>query len=145
MSSAQQQHATATKATKGQGYRGRPKATATRGLRERAWWVIREKRKFTVDLLLDTVATGEEGSARNNLVKFLRRLEAVGIIARSAHRVPGEGMGNNGYAVWRLVRDIGRQAPVCRRAGQVYDPNAQALLAASDAVIVTDTYEVHDE
>lgn len=116
--------------------RGRPVPDRAKGLRERAWWVMRERRKFTLNLLLETLASGTEKDASGNLLKYIHVLERAGVLARSKHRLPApEGLtGSTGYTVWVLVRDLGRQAPVWRRSqGGLYDPNTGAVVAASQA------------
>lgn len=115
--------------------RGRPLPTRAKGLREQAWWLMRERRKFDLATLLDTLATGEEANAENNLLKYIHVLERAGVLVRSKHRTPHTvGMvGSTGHTVWMLVRDLGRHAPVWRRSQHgLFDPNAGCLVAAEE-------------
>jgi hypothetical protein len=97
------------------GGHGRPRK-ATRGLRQRAWWVIRARRTVTVAELLGTLADGSEKHAACNLRNYFAPLVAAGFLVK----VPG----NSGYPRYQLCRDNGRLAPVVRRGeGVVFDPN----------------------
>lgn len=122
--------------------RGKPFAASAGGLRERAWWLARTTRRFTLDELLLTLADGTEGDAAGNLGKYLRGLERVGVLRRLARRVPGLAPTSNGHVIWRLVRDLGPLAPVWRQrgGGAVWDPNKGELLVpcpAPAAAVVT--------
>lgn len=109
---------------------GRPLAQRTRGLRERAWWLMRTLPRFTLDELLFTLADGRERDAASNLGKYIRALERVGVLRRLARRAPGTAPRSNGHVIWRLVRDLGRQAPVWRSSAQaLWDPNAGVAIA----------------
>lgn len=118
--------------------RGSPLAERAKGLRERAWWVMRERRKFTLNLLLETLADGGEKDAPGNLLKYIHQLERVGVLVRSKHRqaaTPGL-VGSTGHTVWVLVRDLGRHAPVWRRAAAaLWDPNSQTVVPPADAPV----------
>ena len=109
--------------------RGRPHTLRTSGLRERAWWLMRQVPRFTIDDLLLTLAEGTERDAAGNLLKYTSALERVGVLVRLARRQPGSAPTSNGAVIWRLARDLGRQAPVWRSAEAVlFDPNSGALL-----------------
>lgn len=111
-------------------YRGRPFTARTSGLRERAWWLMRRLGRFTLDDLHLTIANGTERDAAGNLGKYISALERVGVLQRQRRRIPGDTPTSNGHIVWRLVRDLGRQAPVWRSAQQVlFDPNSGELIA----------------
>lgn len=113
--------------------RGRPEANHATGLRQRAWWLMRKLPRFTLDDLLFTLADGSERDAADNLRKYVRSLERVGVVARLMRRAPGNVPKSNGRVIWRLVRDVGRQAPVWRGVrGVVFDPNSGAELAPID-------------
>ncbi len=119
----------------------RRRITRTTGLRERAWWVMREMKKFTVAVLLHTLADGSERDADGNLRRYLCALAKVGVVKPTARRVPGVSPGSRGHVVWHLKRDLGRQAPVCRqRHGTVFDPNSGDTLAP----LTTDMEATHD-
>lgn len=99
----------------------------TRGLRQRAWWVMRRHGVFTLPELLATLATGTERDAENNLGKYVRALARAGILKAEGRAAP-ERVTSNGCLRYRLVVNNGRLAPVWRaRANQVYDPNDGAV------------------
>lgn len=109
--------------------RGKPVATQTTGLRERAWWLMRQLPRFTLDELLLTLADGSERDAYGNLRKYVKRLERSGVLARLHRRAAGAAITSNGRVIWRLARDLGRIAPVWRGAqGALWDPNAGELI-----------------
>lgn len=96
----------------------------THGLRSRAWWVIRRHGVFTLPELLATVADGAERDAASNLGRWLRALAGAGILKTEGRAKP-EALTSNGCLRYRLVTDLGREAPVWRQArGEVYDPNS---------------------
>ena len=97
------------------------------GLRERAWWLMREVQQFTLDELLTTLATGTERDAESNLRKYVNALEAVGVVKRLKRRA-------GPLAIWRLTRDLGQQSPVRRNSGEIYDPNSNSVLDAQEAI-----------
>jgi len=97
---------------------------STRGLRERAWWVMRRRGVFTLPELLATLADGCERDAVSNLGKYVRALSRAGILRAEARRAPGGAATSNGFLRYRMAVDNGRAAPVWRAAkGEVYDPN----------------------
>jgi hypothetical protein len=109
--------------------RGRPVTHKTSGLRERAWWLMRTLPRFTLDELLFTLNDGAYRDAAGNLQKYIRALERVGVLVRLARRLPGRTLTSNGHVIWRLARDLGRQAPVWRAALQaLWDPNSGTLI-----------------
>lgn len=104
----------------------------TRGLRVRAWWLMRELRKFTLADLLSTLADGTESDARSNLAKYLAALEDAGIVHRMKRRTPRQNGAGRGNDIWMLKQDLGRHAPVARHTHrEVFDPNAGAVLRAA--------------
>jgi hypothetical protein len=110
--------------------RGRPLKDRTSGLRERAWWLMRQVKRFTLDDLLLTLADGSQRDAPNNLQKYIAALERCGVLVRLQRRVPGNAMTSNGHVIWRLALDLGRDAPVWRAKARVlWDPNAKAAIA----------------
>ena len=97
--------------------------TTTRGLRQRAWWVMRRHGVFTLTELLATLASGTERDAESNLGRYVRALAKAGILKVEGRASP-EKMTSNGCYRYRLAVDNGRKAPVWRqRTGTVYDPN----------------------
>ncbi len=98
--------------------------TVTTGLRQRAWWVMRRRRAFTLPELLAVVADGHEKDAKRNIGRWLRQLASAGYLKVDGVRVPGTALTSNGFLRYILVRDLGRKAPVVRaRHGVVFDPN----------------------
>jgi hypothetical protein len=109
--------------------RGRPAAQHTSGLRERAWWLMRELPRFTLDDLLYTLAGPDDLDAPNNLMKYIRGLERTGVLARLQRRAAGTAKTSNGRVIWRVARDLGRQAPVWKPTHLcVWDPNTATKL-----------------
>lgn len=101
----------------------------TTGLRQRAWWVMRRHGVFTLPDLLATVASGDERDAKSNLGRYVRALASAGIL-KAEGRLPPEKRNSNGVLRYRLVADLGREAPVWRlRRHEVYDPNSGAIHA----------------
>ena len=112
--------------------RGRPAGQRALGLRARVWWLIREKRRVTLDVLLTTLADGQEKDAASNILKYLARLEQHGVIERSAQRQPGTVLTSPGHVIWNLTRDLGRMAPVWRQKERVlFDPNSGQSVEAA--------------
>ena len=104
----------------GQGPRERRR---TSGLRERAWWELRNKGLASLKQIVSTHADGSEKAADINLYKYLVALEKAGILVRQAQRLPARQ--SRGRVQWRLAIDLGLQAPVWRqKARTVYDPNS---------------------
>ncbi len=101
--------------------------TQTRGLRARAWWVLRKNRSVTLKDLLLTLCDGSEKEAEGNLRRWLNALCGVGILTRK--RVPDHVLTSNGVYRYSLASDIGPKAPVVRaKFGTVFNPNnGQAL------------------
>jgi hypothetical protein len=105
----------------GQGKRPR---TATRGLRQRAWWVIRARKTVTLPELLSSLADGTEKNAANNLSGYLGPLVKAGFLVILDKRQPGHLMTSPGHSRYQLRRDNGRLAPVVRQSERVvFDPN----------------------
>jgi len=99
--------------------------TVTQGLRQRAWWVMRRRSRFSLQELLSTLADGSERDAASNLGKYLRALEKAGVIRREAERQPGAALTSNGHIRYRLAINTGRKAPVWRaKSNAVYDPDS---------------------
>lgn len=108
-----------------------------RGLRARAWWLMRELRKFTLTDLLTTLADGSEGDARGNLARYLWALEESGVVVRMKRRVPADNGQGQGQCIWYLQRDLGRLPPVARHTfRQVFDPNAGQVVGSEVATEV---------
>jgi hypothetical protein len=98
----------------------------TRGLRQRAWWVIRARQIVSLQDLLCSLCEGTEKAPDNNLFKYLRALTQAGYL----QCVPGE------PRRWRLIRDTGRLSPVTRSGKgkkSVFDPNTGREIDISEA------------
>lgn len=107
--------------------------TKTRGLRQRAWWVLRARGVTSLPDLLSTLSDGSERDASSNLSKYLRALERTGFIVALEQRRPGHAPTSNGHKRYRLVRNNGRLAPVVRQTqGVVYDPNTGEAYAVGE-------------
>ena len=90
-------------------------------LRARAWWIFRKNGRASLDGLLATLTTGEQKAPRSNLAEYLRMLGRVKVLEAA------------GGSVWRLRLDLGREAPIARQDGSVFDPNGgRTLLPGAD-------------
>ena len=102
---------------------------SARGLRVRAWWLMRQLGRWTMPDLLTTLADGSLKSPRTNLLRYIAGLEAVGIVRRSKRTVPGDRPSSHGHVLWMLARDVGPRAPVLRdERREIYDPNSNTTL-----------------
>lgn len=102
--------------------------TVSYGLRQRAWWVMRRRKNFTLTELLNIVADGMQKDATSNLGKYCRALARAGILQTAAQRRAGEALTSNGFLEYRLIVDSGRKNPVWRESAQeVYDPNTGVI------------------
>lgn len=100
-----------------------------RGLRVRAWWLMRQLGRWTLPELLTTLADGSQRTPRTNLLRYIHGLERGGIVRRAKRVVPGDRPGSKGHVLWILARDLGPQAPVLRDdRRELYDPNAGTTL-----------------
>lgn len=117
----------------GQGPRPRKR---TVGLRERAWWELRAQGIASLKQILITHADGSEKAADVNLYKYLLALERAGILLRQVKRLPARQ--SRGCVQWRLLRNLGVQAPVWRQQAQeVFDPNTGKVYPLRRAVAET--------
>ena len=99
-----------------------------RGLRVRAWWLMRQLGRWTLPDLLTTLADGTQRTPQSNMLRYLNGLEAAGIVRRAKRTVPSSRPGR-GHVLWILARDLGPQAPVLRDdRRELYDPNAGTTL-----------------
>lgn len=99
--------------------------TCSRGLRSRAWWVIRRNGQITLKDLLSRVNDGSHAYPDRNLGQYLTLLTRVGVLSRE--RVDDGKLTSNGVYLYRLVTDLGRKNPIARKNG-IYDPNSNKLL-----------------
>lgn len=110
---------------KGTGQERTRTVSVTTGLRSRAWWVIRKHKAVTIPFILERIAHGNEKDADGNLGRWMKLLTRAGILSRDEKRAAGTALTSNGFYRYRLVRDLGRKAPVVRASvGVVYDPNS---------------------
>ena len=99
-----------------------------RGLRVRAWWLMRQLGRWTLPDLLTTLADGSQRTPQSNMLRYLNGLEAAGVVSRAKRTVPSARPGR-GHVLWVLARDLGPQAPVLRDdRRELYDPNAGTTL-----------------
>jgi len=107
---------------------GKPKVVVN-SLRDRAWRVLRIRRKASVPELLGVLldAGTEEGDirrAQNNLQKYLRFLCRAGYLSEMRHREAPQSSTSNGAKRYLLLRDTGPLPPVPQVAsGTVFDQN----------------------
>ncbi|HAF00422.1 MAG TPA: hypothetical protein DCG63_03920 [Methylophilaceae bacterium] len=105
------------------------------GLRERAWWVMRRRQKFTLSELLNVVGDGSERDGLSNLRKYCNALAKAGILKLSDTRRAGSALTSNGSFEYRLVINSGRKNPVWRdRFKEVYDPNTDITYSIAEGV-----------
>lgn len=113
----------------------------TRGIRARAWWLMRQMGRWTMHDLLTTVSDGSLKGARTSLCRYMTALEAVGVLRRGKRGVAVPGS-DKPLTLWILADDLGRRAPVLRaERGELYDPNADKtypLRAAAEAAAEQD-------
>lgn len=104
------------------------KRRKTRGLRARAWWVLRARGAASLVDLLHTLAGPNAAATANNLGKYLKALHWSGFLRPQERRQHTGTSGTIGYIRYTLVRDNGRLAPVERRKGkEVFDPNTNEV------------------
>jgi len=86
----------------------RPKAGS---LRLKVWQSMRIMRRFSLPDLCRTT-----GARRDNVRKFVKRLEAHGYVALATKQLRGR---PGSYHIWRLVKDTGPLYPTrCGRCGR---------------------------
>ena len=100
----------------------------SRGLRARAWWMLRKHRSLTMEMLLTALGDTQQKDAESNLRKYLSVLVKVGILTIEARRVPGKALTSNGFKKYVMVIDCGREAPLYRvKLGHVYAPTTGSI------------------
>ncbi len=113
------------------GPHGKPRVV--RGtLRQKAWRAMQIKGKFTLSDLVRTVVAVDSPAKdpRNNLGRYVKALCTAGILVEMKRRTAPASPTSNGEKRWMLVRDLGRDAPVMREQGGVYDPNSGQIIGA---------------
>lgn len=107
---------------------------STRGLRAKAWWVMRNRKSATLESLLNTLADGSQQDAESNLRKYLNALARAGILKVETKRQPGKALTSNGCHRFSLVIDCGATAPVWRKSlNQVYCPDTDKTYDIEEA------------
>ncbi|WP_282093067.1 MarR family transcriptional regulator [Epibacterium ulvae] len=95
-------------------------------LRQRAWNVMRLKKKFSVADLLVTATLGSEGNPESNLNRYCRALCRAGVLQPLARKQPGDAPSSPGRTRFLLVNNLGPIAPSFRKKQNVlWDYNAQ--------------------
>lgn len=99
--------------------------------RQKIWRAMQIKGgKFSLADLCRCVLTGTETAKnpRNSVSRYVAGLAKVGIVIEMKRRMAPTSPTSNGEKRWLLVRDLGRQAPVIRPNGDVYDPNSGEII-----------------
>ena len=111
---------------------------SSRGLRAKAWWIIRNRRETTLENLLNTISDGSQKDAESNIGKYLRALTTAGILKVQPTRAKGTALTSNGHYRYGLVIDCGEKAPVWRQPlKQIYCPSTGDIYS-----LVADSKEV---
>ena len=92
------------------------------GLRQRAWWVMRRSKKFTLVQLLSTVTTELDKNPEKNLRAYLNGLVKAGLV-RITRKPSGAARRTKHIYEYTLLIDGGRKNPSLRKNGEVYDLN----------------------
>lgn len=101
------------------GYKCGPQRPLTAGcrkprpdtLQQRAWKVLRLRRRATVPEIVALAARPDEPNATNALHAYFSRLERAGYVVRLARRAPGTAPTSPGFVIWLLLKDSGPHAP----------------------------------
>lgn len=111
---------------------------SSRGLRAKAWWIIRNRRDTTLENLLNTINDASQKDAESNIGKYLRALTTAGILSVHPVRAKGTKLTSNGHFRYGLVIDCGEKAPVWRQPlKQIYCPSTGDIYS-----LVADSKEV---
>lgn len=106
---------------------------STRGMRQRAWWVIRRREVFTLPELLSVLAENVKGDQSSNLRKYVTALARAGYLKVDETPAPGTSLTSNGFHRYHLKRNNGRLAPVYRQSkAEVYDPNTEEVFVLGE-------------
>lgn len=101
-------------------------------LRQRAWTVMRIRRKFAIPDLMIAATTGEEKLAHNNLQRYCRALCNARVLRQLPTKQPGDAMSSPGYNRFMLVKDLGMVAPTYRQPRKaLFDHNSGEELACA--------------
>jgi len=96
-------------------------------LRERAWRLLRIRRKASAPELVALLLDASEGDqavsrAQNNLHKYLRALLRAGYLAEMRREAP-QSPTSNGVKRFLLIRDTGPLSPLLQSQDKVFDQN----------------------
>jgi hypothetical protein len=98
--------------------------------RAKLWHAMRLKdgKSFTIPDLVELAATtrGEARKLTRIAQDMLKALSRAGIVLALKERAPGHHPTSNGFRRFRLVRDLGRKAPITGKAF-ITDPNADGV------------------
>lgn len=93
-------------------------------LRARAWTAMRARRTFTIGEIVMDAVSAEGGQPKDNVARYISRLQGAGYVAEWHGRQPGTAVGSNGFKRFTLKRNTGPKAPVFRAEGvSIFDPN----------------------
>lgn len=104
-------------------------------IRQKAWRAMQVKGKFTVSDLVRNVVTAadQDKNPRNNISHYVKRLARAGILAELKRRAASTSLTGSWGKRWILIRDLGREAPVARHNGSIYDPNTGISIPVKEA------------
>lgn len=106
------------------------------GLRDRAWRLLRIRRKASVPELVGTLLdagtdTADIKRAENNLAKYFRQLMRAGYLTEM-RREPAQSLTSNGAKRFLLTRDTGLLSPIPQTGkSAVFDQNEEKLYATN--------------
>lgn len=96
-------------------------------IRQRAWNAMKIAKTFTVRDIVTSVARADDGNVEENIRRYCSALSKAGYLRRQMRRRQGSAPSSNGFAVYELVKDTGRFAPVISsKAGSIHDFNGGA-------------------
>lgn len=87
--------------------------------RQRAWLSMRTRGRFTVGDLVCDAATEDDSNPLDNAKRYLRLLVRAGYVIELPRRVAGTAPTSNGYKLFALAKNTGREAPVFQPTKQV--------------------------
>ncbi|SON55779.1 MarR family protein [Hartmannibacter diazotrophicus] len=97
---------------------GIPRRPKRRTVRDKLWYAIRLKKKFTLGDLIELT-----GSSHANAARYVQALAGAGYLT-TLRREAGFAPTSNGYCRWSLTDDPGSKTLVLRAKGRtIFDPN----------------------
>lgn len=101
-------------------------------LTARVWRALRIKEKATIPEIMELIEASPNQYAQ--VGRYVKVLVDARYLTRLPRRVKGQGMGNNGYALYLLTRDPGPKAPIWKpKAKQLRDPNTGVVFQLGSA------------